>query len=468
MRARPSRYTHVAIALHWVIAVCIMSMIPMGLWMRDAISHPDTQALAYRVFQFHKSIGFLILALTLFRIVWRLLHPVPPLPAGMKSWEGFAARATHAAFYGLMLALPLSGWLYVSSGWTAGSDRALMVPTSWFGLFGVPHLPWIGEASAALRRSVAFQSMGAHAMLAWTAVVLIALHIGAALKHQFIARDGVLSHMIPVLDHGNADVAAPTTMRQRCLDWCAGFGLVIVIAVAAAIAATPLPLQPRNQVAVNAPADGSASVKRGADQTLATNGAVQVDPATRGATGAPVAAEAAGGPAPNANLAQAWTIDLPASSVGFTGSSSGNPFTGQFKKWRGEVWFDVANLAGSRASIRIDTTSATTGDATQEGAMEGEEWLDFKGFPEARFEAVNFRSLGGDRFEATGDLTIKNVTLPVALPFTFVERDGVAKVTGRARIDRGAFNIGMQSDADGAWVSPAIEVVIDLTARRRP
>ena len=118
------RYSAVAVALHWVIALCILSMIPMGWWMTAAIEQPGSQAAAYRLFQLHKSIGFLILALTLVRIVWRLTHRPPALPAGMKRWEAFAAHATHAAFYALMLGLPLTGWLYVSAGWAVSQDRA--------------------------------------------------------------------------------------------------------------------------------------------------------------------------------------------------------------------------------------------------------------------------------------------------------------------------------------------------------
>ncbi|MEG2314331.1 cytochrome b, partial [Brevundimonas sp.] len=110
MTVRPNRYSVVAITLHWLIAIAILSMIPMGWWMSDAINDPSQQALAYRVFQIHKSVGFLILALTVLRVLWRLTHPVPALPLEMKGWEQFAARATHVAFYALMIAMPLTGW----------------------------------------------------------------------------------------------------------------------------------------------------------------------------------------------------------------------------------------------------------------------------------------------------------------------------------------------------------------------
>lgn len=452
----PTRYTPVAIALHWVIALCIIAMIPMGLWMTSAISDPATQALAYRVFQIHKSIGFLILGLTALRIFWRLTHPVPPLPATMKPWEGLAARAAHVAFYGLMLALPLTGWLYVSAGWAVSTDRALVVPTSWFGLFGVPHLPWIGEASTALRRTVAFQAMGAHSMLAWGAVALIVLHIGAALKHQFIERDGVLAHMVPGLDHGHASGAPRPGARQKWLDRAAGLGLVATIIVAAAIAYSPAPptapIGATTSARVGQGGAPGAARENGAHQDLARSkdaGQQATQPLDK-----------------TAATATGWTIDYPASRIAFSGTHSGNDFTGGFGQWQGDIHFDPANLAGSRATVLVQVASARTGDATQEGAMEGEEWLDPKGHPVARFQADTFRAIAADRFEASGTLTLKTVSLPVVLPFTFNDTDGVATVSGALKLDRRAFDIGMQSDASGDWVSMDIGVNIAVKARR--
>ncbi|WP_312599506.1 cytochrome b, partial [Brevundimonas sp.] len=226
-----TRYSSVAIALHWAIALLILSMIPMGLWMTSAIDNPDSQALAYRVFQIHKSIGFLILALTVVRIVWRLTHRPPALPRTMKRWEAFAAGATHVAFYALLLALPLTGWLYVSAGWAVSQDRALEVATSWFGLFPIPHLPGVAELSIQMRRALAFQAMGAHSLMAWGAVVLIVLHVGAALKHQFVDRDGVLGHMVPGLKPGHADEAAAPAPSPVWAERAAGVALVLAVAV---------------------------------------------------------------------------------------------------------------------------------------------------------------------------------------------------------------------------------------------
>ncbi|MEN5114708.1 YceI family protein [Brevundimonas diminuta] len=433
MTRRPSRYSAVAIALHWLIAVAILSMIPMGWWMSDAIVEPDSQALAYRVFQIHKSIGFLILALTVLRIVWRLTHPVPALPGAMKEWEQFAARATHAAFYALMLALPLTGWIYVSTGWAVVTDTPLAVATSWFGLFTIPHLPFIEHASEAVRRATAWMAMGAHSKLAWGAIVLVALHVGAALKHQFFDRDGVLSHMIPVLPHGDDahGVAPEPSPTLRWAERLAGVAFVVVIGTAFGLAARPEP-KAEGQAVASVPA-------------------------------AALAADAAVTP----GTAAAWTVDKAASTIQFTGTHTGKAFTGRFEQWDAQVWFDPADLAGSKAVVTIQTGSAKTGDATQEGSLPGAEWFDTSTYPTARFEATAFKALGGNRYEATGTLRIKTTTVPVVLPFTFDEADGTATVAGKLELDRTALNMGMMSDAGGDWVSKAIGVEIKVKATRQ-
>ncbi|WP_303719240.1 YceI family protein [Brevundimonas naejangsanensis] len=432
MTRRPSRYSAVAISLHWLIAVAILSMIPMGWWMSDAIVEPDTQALAYRVFQIHKSIGFLILALTVLRIVWRLTHPVPSLPGAMKGWEQFAARATHAAFYALMLALPLTGWVYVSTGWAVVTDTPLAVATSWFGLFTIPHLPFIEHASETARRATAWMAMGAHSKLAWGAIVLVALHVGAALKHQFFERDGVLSQMIPVLPHGDDahGVAPEPTPAIRWAERMAGVAFVVVIGVAFGLAAKPAPK-----------AEGQA---------------VASAPAAAPATDAPV----------TPGTAAAWTVDKAASTIQFTGTHTGKAFTGRFEQWDAQVWFDPADLAGSKAVVTVQTGTARTGDATQEGSLPGAEWFDTSTYPTARFEATAFKALGGNRYEATGTLRIKTTTVPVVLPFTFDEANGTATVAGKLELDRTALNMGMMSDAAGDWVSKAIGVEIKVKAAR--
>ncbi|MFN7109684.1 MAG: YceI family protein, partial [Brevundimonas sp.] len=177
----------------------------------------------------------------------------------------------------------------------------------------------------------------------------------------------------------------------------------------------------------------------------------------------PVAEEV---PDKTAVKAGAWTIDRAASSIAFGGTQSSAAFKGRFEQWAGQIRFDPEDLAGSKAVITVQTTSARTGDATQEGSLQGAEWFDTGQYPTARFETMGFRALGGDRYQATGRLRIKTTSLAVVLPFTFRESAGVATVEGRLELDRTALNLGLESDATGDWVSKMIGVQIKVSARR--
>jgi cytochrome b561 len=182
------RYTGVAIALHWLIALLLVGQIAVGLLM---VRIPDNQpALTFEVYQLHKSFGITILALTLARIVWRLINPVPPLPAAMPALERVAARAVHVGFYVLLVVTPLLGWAYVSIA-------PLNVPTMLFGQIHLPHLPFF--EGVADRKALADTLEEAHEIAAKSFIALLVLHVGAALKHHFLDRDDVLSRMLPLV-----------------------------------------------------------------------------------------------------------------------------------------------------------------------------------------------------------------------------------------------------------------------------
>lgn len=178
--ASPSAYSRTAIILHWAIAALVLSTIPLG-WYGATF---ETEA-AQSATNAHKSVGILILALTLVRVGWRLTHRPPALPVGMAPALRWVAKATHVLFYVLLLVLPLSGW-WMSS---AVPDPGRHV--FGFGLFDVPFLPVPrGWASAGPAHFV-------HTNLAWVMVGLAALHIAAALKHRFVDKDDILARMLP-------------------------------------------------------------------------------------------------------------------------------------------------------------------------------------------------------------------------------------------------------------------------------
>ena len=180
-----ARYNAVAKTLHWLMALAIIALIVVGKVMAD-MSPADP--MKFQLYQLHKSAGFTLLALALVRIGWRLLHTPPALPDGMHRWERLAAGSTHVAFYVLMVAIPVSGWVMASSS-SSG------VPTLWFNLFEVPAIPGLPEGERL--EDVHEASVELHELLANLTILLLLLHIGAALKHHFWNRDDVLRRMLP-------------------------------------------------------------------------------------------------------------------------------------------------------------------------------------------------------------------------------------------------------------------------------
>jgi cytochrome b561 len=174
-----NRYSGVSLALHWIIAFAVLAQVLL------ITAHDKTDGALSREFvTLHKSVGVTILVLTLARIGWRLAHPAIALPGEMPRWEKLAARATHVLFYVILIAMPMTGWLASSAG---GRDFL------WFGVFEWPLLPVGGGREAAGR------FMDIHGMVMKGLYVLIALHVLAALKHQFVNRDNVLHRMIPLI-----------------------------------------------------------------------------------------------------------------------------------------------------------------------------------------------------------------------------------------------------------------------------
>ena len=198
MRAHSERYSAVAIALHWVIAIAILSMIPMGWFMSDL---PNSSGLKESLYQMHKSIGITILILTIARIAWRVMNPPPQLPEDMPALEKTASHLVHLGFYALMILLPLSGWLLVSVNFE------FQIPTVLFGLISWPHIPFTDGLKNQTGLAV---SEFVHSKLAWVAIALLVLHVAGAIKHEITDEEGVLKRMIPGLFGKTDKPAAPT------------------------------------------------------------------------------------------------------------------------------------------------------------------------------------------------------------------------------------------------------------------
>ena len=174
------RYTRTAIALHWLIALLIFGIFPLGLYMADLPLSPRK----LQLYSYHKWAGITVLLLAVLRMLWRLRHRPPALIAGMPRWQRIVAHGAHHALYLLLLAVPLSGWLMSS---------ALGFQVIWFGVLPLPDL-------IAKNKEIGEALKGVHAGLNYTLLAVVLAHAGAALWHHVVDRDGTLARMLPFLD----------------------------------------------------------------------------------------------------------------------------------------------------------------------------------------------------------------------------------------------------------------------------
>jgi len=141
----------------------------------------------FKIYQWHKSFGIVVLILSIFRLFWRFTHKAPALPKGMKGWEVAAAKLTHIGFYVLMIGVPLLGWAMISAS-------TLPIENQLFYLIPLPDMPGVSASKTAEMRLKTLHEIGAKLILG-----LFILHVGAALKHHFVEKDGTLLRMIPSL-----------------------------------------------------------------------------------------------------------------------------------------------------------------------------------------------------------------------------------------------------------------------------
>jgi len=450
MAATAQRYTAVAIVLHWAIAFSILFLFPLGLWMHERAEGGDLSAEVFRAYQLHKSIGLTLLALSLVRLGWRLMNPPPPLPKHMPGWERFVAKATHWAFYALMFAIPLSGWLYVSAGWSIHDDAPLPVATHWFGLFQVPALFGLNQAGVELREDVADSALDAHAVLAYAAMALAALHVLAALKHHLFDKDEVLAHMVPGLRAPFEKEAPPKDPIRLAI---LGVGLSVTLIGLAAGAFYVF-------------GGGSAATS---PQARSSFEVVQTPATTETPTTTEVVPTA---PPPVAQgQASAWRVDAARSSIGYAfslddGAGGSSRIEGRFGRWQADIRFDPNDLDNSAVAVTIETGSASNGIAAHDAAMREPGWFDSAAQPTARFHATEFRRRG-DGYEARGELTIKGRERNVELPFTLTITGDSAVMNGTITLDRRDFDLGDGVEGE-EMVSRDVTVSIRVQATRAP
>lgn len=407
------RYSRGAILLHWIIAGLLAVNIAIGFGMGNDAS-------SFALVQFHKSLGISILLLTLARIAWRITHKPPP-PAE-KGPLGALAKAVHVLLYAFMLGAPLTGWALVSTS-------SLNVPTMLFGVVPWPHLPLDPAINEGVEE--------AHELLAFLGIGLFALHVAGALKHHFVNRDGVMARMAP---GGSA--------RSALVLFAA-----LLVAGGATFAMMPGGGEHSHDEAEGAAVPLAEATEPAEIESLEDEAEAEV---SEDVTEEETAAEAAAAPPPD------WDIQ-PGGSLRFVASNAGSALNGTFRRWDGSITMDPDNPAGSRISIEIDLTSATLGDATQDGMLAGAEFFAVSSFPTALFRSSDVQKTGGDSYRARGTLAIKGVTRPQTITFTLAGNGDARSVTGSATVDRNAFGVGTGEAAGGIAADVRVEFAFEAT-----
>lgn len=350
LRNNELKFGLVAKLFHWSAALLVFALLPIGWYMHDLPRGLER----FRYVELHKSLGLFLLAFMIGRSAWRAYNPPPPLPDNLPAWERHAAALTHWAIYALLFAQMLCGMGYV---WAANS------PLTLFGWFALPS-PFAPDIS--LRNL-----MGTlHDWIAFGIVILLVMHIGAALRHHFILKNDILRRML----------------------------IVTLVIFGGVCAAVPV----------------------------------------RAAT---------------------WNV-APSSQLLFHFIQTGMSITGKFERFDTRINFDPDKPEDGRIDVTIDIASLDTQNTDRDVTLRSADLFDAEKFPQAQFTADKIRRIGEGQFEAVGTLTIRDITLPLVLPFQLmIEKqtgDGDTKATASGSIAVSRRDYGL---ARGQW--EAVDIVAD-------
>ena len=168
--------------------------------------------------------------------------------------------------------------------------------------------------------------------------------------------------------------------------------------------------------------------------------------------------------APIASAAELTSVALDRSSIGFVIREMNVPVSGKFGKFAAQVSFDPAHPEAGKVTIDVNTASVDAGSDEANDEVVGKGWLDVKGFPQAHFASASFRSVGANRFEVSGKLTIKGRSQDVTAPFVFAPQGSGGAIDGTFTLKRADFSIGEGSWSDFTAVANEIQIKFHFVA----
>jgi|TARA_Y100001956_G_scaffold81920_1_gene101005 cytochrome b561/polyisoprenoid-binding protein YceI len=399
----------VAKLLHWTTALIFLALLSLGFYMTSI----EVSPLKVQLFGLHKSFGFLVLFMLAARLVWRLINALPEHIPGHAVWERVLSKIIHVLLYFGLLVMPMSGWMMSS---------AADFPAAFFG-YEMPDLINKDDQSAELMRH-------AHGYGALILIAALTLHAVGAIKHHFIDRDITLKRM-----------------TSDKLGSIGGVCLAIVACISLLAPSVQLILQ---QIHRNHNQDDLTQYK-----TIAEG---PVELLKKAETGGGI-------------TAQAWLIDTDSSHINFRATQYGTAFDGGFDRFDGHLFFDPNDLGNSKVDIFVDISSIKTGSDDRDSQALDPEWFDANQFPVARFETKGFTSVASHHYEATANLTLRDITQTIVLPFTIEFSDDGQKMKVRSEhqlsLNRHDFKVGRGTWSTGDTIGAVVSIAIDVTAERQ-
>ena len=353
-------------------------------------------------YSLHKTLGVAVLLIAIVRIAWAAIQPHPRPLNGDRKLEVFAARTVHWMLYGAIILMPLTGWLHHSAAegfapiWWPFSQDLPLVPKDpqLSSLFGFAHF--------------------------FTAILLglsLVLHVGGALKHILIDRDGTLSRMIPGKPPDiPANLPKPDSRNGPLILAAMAFLLLGAVSFAG--------------YKINGLATGQSPIA-----LTSTTGSVA-----------------------------GWSVDHVKSRLDIQIVQSGSPVTGSFSNWDATINFDPDNLGSSDIRVEIDIASLSLGGVSEQAISA--DFLNAGEHPVGNFASNKVVGTGEGTFEAHGQLTLAGRSKPIILPFDLTIVDDRAFVEGRVVIERLSFDIGRKGFSSDEVVGFEVAVSVVLEAEK--
>jgi cytochrome b561/polyisoprenoid-binding protein YceI len=408
------RYSKIAMLLHWSLAFALAFQIGLGWQFVSLQRGPNL----FELYQLHKSVGIMILVLSLARLVIRMGY-TRPKPLADTIWSRRTAKLVHGGFYLVLIGGPLTGWLLVSSA-------KIAVPTVLFGILPLPHLP-VGSAAHGAAEAL-------HSQLAWLAIVLLLLHVIGALRHQFVKDEDILQRMLPWVLKRKTAAFATMCIILTTIGMAYGAGANLMLANA------PKARSPAAQSPAKIPEATLPDTPKSAEEPKAVN---------KQDAGIPV---------------KEWRVSG-GGKLAFTVDWNGTPINGTFRRWNSDIRFSPEDLAQSRIRVTIDVGSASTADNQRDDMLLGESFLNAAAHPKAVFNSSSIRLLNGDHYSARGTLDMNGKAHPVTLSFK-LKIDGTrAEVAGSSSLRRTQFGVGSGEWAETNEVADTVLITFDFTAR---